>query len=34
MKHNTLFLNVLLAGMLGLILLAWVLVRTFLPGIV
>lgn len=34
MKYNTFFLNVLLAGMLGLILLAWVLVRTFLPGIV
>lgn len=34
MKRNIFFLNVLLAGMLGLILLAWVLVRTFLPGIV
>ena len=34
MKHNVFFLNALLAGLLGLILLACVLLRTFLPGMV
>lgn len=34
MKHNTYFLNILLCGILGLVLLVWVLVRTFLPAAV
>lgn len=34
MKHNTYFLNILLCGILGMVLLVCVLVRTFLPAAV